>query len=163
MDLSVEGTAFTCLVSIKHFAESATNAFPKLSTPPQHRMDFLTSWSWWSPSSEIRGICPHRLACWLAPALRQGLHPLKNSTQAAQRMRLSETTDRENHFALEESGGEERGSYWDTSAMCLWRRVIHRSSSSSRSTSFTRASPMPLVSYLERGCPHKIHPVPSGL
>lgn len=40
-------------------------------------------------------------------------------------------------------------SYWDTSAMCLCRSAIHRSSSSSRSTSFTRASPMPLVSYLE--------------
>lgn len=48
-----------------------------------------------------------------------------------------------------------KGSYWDTSAMCLWRSAIQRSSSSSRSTSFTRASPMPLVSYLERICPPK--------
>lgn len=32
--------------------------------------------------------------------------------------------------------------------MCLCRRVIQRSSSSSSSTSFSRASPIPLVSYL---------------
>lgn len=45
--------------------------------------------------------------------------------------------------------------------MCLWRSAIHRSSSSSRSTSFTRASPMPLVSYLQRRQPARsIHPVP---
>lgn len=41
-----------------------------------------------------------------------------------------------------------RATHWDTSAMCLWRRVTHRSSSSSRRTSLIRASPMPLVSYL---------------
>lgn len=41
--------------------------------------------------------------------------------------------------------------HWDTSAMCLWRRETQRSSSSSRRTSLTRASPMPLVSYLGRG------------
>lgn len=41
--------------------------------------------------------------------------------------------------------------HWDTSAMCLWRRDTQRSSSSSRRTSLTRASPMPLVSYLGRG------------
>lgn len=35
--------------------------------------------------------------------------------------------------------------------MCLWRRDTQRSSSSSRRTSLTRASPMPLVSYLGRG------------
>lgn len=46
---------------------------------------------------------------------------------------------------------EDRSSYWDTSAMCLWRKVTHRSSSSSSKTSLTRESPMPLVSYLERG------------
>lgn len=40
VDLSAEGTAFPCLVFIKHFAESATNAFQKLLKPPQHRMDF---------------------------------------------------------------------------------------------------------------------------
>lgn len=44
-----------------------------------------------------------------------------------------------------------RDTYWDTSAMCLWRKVTHRSSSSSRRTSLIRASPMPLVSYLGRG------------
>lgn len=48
-------------------------------------------------------------------------------------------------------------SYWDTSAMCLWRSAIHRSSSSSRSTSFTRASPMPLVSYLGRRWTQAVH------
>lgn len=44
-----------------------------------------------------------------------------------------------------------RDTHWDTSAMCLWRKVTHRSSSSSRRTSLIRASPMPLVSYLGRG------------
>lgn len=39
--------------------------------------------------------------------------------------------------------------HWDTSAMCLCLRLTHRSSSSCNSTSFTRESPMPLVSYLQ--------------
>lgn len=39
--------------------------------------------------------------------------------------------------------------HWDTSAMCLCRRDTHRSSSSCRSTSFSRESPIPLVSYLQ--------------
>lgn len=92
---------------------------------------------------------------------RQGIHPPQGSTRAVRRTRSRSPDHRGQMFCPDEGG--ERGSYWDTSAMCLWRSAIQRSSSSSRSTSFTRASPMPLVSYLERGCPHKIHPVPSGL
>lgn len=40
--------------------------------------------------------------------------------------------------------------HWETSAMCLCLRLTHRSSSSWRRTSFSRESPIPLVSYLGR-------------
>lgn len=40
--------------------------------------------------------------------------------------------------------------HWETSAMCLCLRLTHRSSSSCSRTSFSRESPMPLVSYLKR-------------
>lgn len=40
--------------------------------------------------------------------------------------------------------------HWDTSAICLCLRLTHRSSSSCSRTSFSRESPMPLVSYLKK-------------
>lgn len=39
--------------------------------------------------------------------------------------------------------------YLDTSAMCMCRSSTHRSSSSSNSTAFSRASLSPVVSYLQ--------------
>lgn len=49
----------------------------------------------------------------------------------------------------EDGGGGGRWTHWDTSAMCLCLRLTHRSSSSCSRTSFSRESPMPLVSYLQ--------------
>lgn len=43
-----------------------------------------------------------------------------------------------------------KSTHWETSAMCLCLRLTHRSSSSCSRTSFSRESPMPLVSYLNR-------------
>lgn len=43
---------------------------------------------------------------------------------------------------------KDKGTHFDTSAMCLCLRVSHRSSSSSRTTSFNLVSPIPLVSKL---------------
>lgn len=101
-----------------------------------------------------RGLSSHqRLACWRLCQGRESTHWWAPPKLPG----VSETALGEKCPSLERGRG--RASYWDTSAMCLWRSVIQRSSSSSRSTSFTRASPMPLVSYLERGQPHKIHPV----
>lgn len=43
-----------------------------------------------------------------------------------------------------------KSTHWDTSAICLCLRLTHRSSSSCSRTSFSRESPIPLVSYLKR-------------
>lgn len=43
------------------------------------------------------------------------------------------------------------GSHLDTSAMCIWRNCTQRSSSSSKSTTFSLESLMPVDSYLKEG------------